>query len=576
MTLYLLAWLAGLLTIASPCILPVLPFVLARADGPFRRSAVPMLLGLAFGFAAVASLASFAGGWAVGANQIGRFLALAVLSVFGLAMVWPGLAVWLTAPLVSLGARLVNHAEQRSPGRATPVSSALVGIATGLLWAPCAGPVLGLILTGAALRGPGLETFTLLLAYGLGAATALGTGMALGGRLLAMVRQAGRWTDRLRPVLGAAVLAGVASISLGLDTRFLTGLSVAPAIALESRLVARLMSAGLAPAAEAATPPALSGPLASVLQGRQWLNTPPLRAEDLRGKVVLVNFWTYSCINCLRVLPHVRTWAARYKDSGLVVIGVHTPEFAFEKDAANVAKAADMLGVSYPVVADNDFRIWRAFGNEAWPALYLIGADGRVDLRMFGEGEYDRTERAIQRLLADAHAPVAGAAPGSIQVSGTQVAPDEADLRSPETYVGYEKAENFASPDPIAGDVPKFYRPDPKLMLNSWTLSGLWTVGSEFATLDQSSGRIAFCFHARDLHLVLGPAADGRPVRFRVTIDGAAPGASHGSDTNAEGFGAVLQPRLYQLVRQDGAVHDRIFEIEFLDPGVRVYAFTFG
>jgi len=578
MTLFILAYLAGLLTIATPCILPVLPFVLARADRPFRRSGLPMLLGLAFAFAAVASLASVAGDWAINANRFGRLAAFALMTMFGLAMVWPSFATRMMAPLVSLGSNLTNLAQRSMAGEESVASSAVLGIATGLLWAPCAGPVLGLILTGAALHGPSVETSSLLLVYGLGAATSLSIGVIFGGRLLARLQWTAKWGEIMRRALGVAVLAGVASIAVGLDTRVLTRLSSAPVNAVENGLIAWLQNIRFSSEAKATTPPALSGPLLALLQTQQWLNTPGLSANDLSGKVVLVNFWTYSCINCLRALPHVRSWAAKYKDRGLVVIGVHTPEFAFEKDVANVSKAAVALGVGYPIAIDSDFRIWRAFDNNAWPALYFFGADGRIHHHVLGEGEYEQSERVIEALLAEARAPTvssAAAQPG-IEISGTQVAPDEADLRSPETYVGYAKAENFASPDPVARDAPQTYRAYSKLWLNHWGLSGLWTVGGEFATLDQPSGRIVFRFHARDLHLVLGPSADGRPVRFRVTIDGAPPGASHGSDTDAEGLGTVRDTRLYQLVRQAGPVTDRTFEIEFLDPGVRAYAFTFG
>ena len=287
----------------------------------------PMLLGLAFAFAAVASLASVAGGWAVDANRYGRIVALALMTLFGLTMLVPALAERLTRPVVSIGSRLLGWAGQRTMASgATAGSSMLLGVATGLVWAPCAGPVLGLILTGAALRGPSVETSLLLLTYGLGAATSLAAGLLFGRRLLALVRQSAPWGNGLRRILGAAVVAGAAVIWLGLDTGLLTRLSSIGTNLFEQRLIAALR---YEPALDAAPGDALFG-------AQQWLNTQPLRRDDLRGKVVLVNFWTYSCINCLRALPHIRAWADRYKDRGLVVIGVHTPEFAFEKDVANV------------------------------------------------------------------------------------------------------------------------------------------------------------------------------------------------------------------------------------------------
>ena len=319
-----------------------------------------------------------------------------------------------------------------------------------------------------------------------------------------------------------------------------------------------------------------SGALRALFEAPQWLNPKPLRAEDLRGKVVLVNFWTYSCINCLRIIPHVRAWADKYKSRGLVVIGVHTPEFAFEKDADNVRKALVSLGVSYPVVTDNDFRIWRAFNNEAWPALYFIGVDGRIRRHVFGEGEYDQSEQRIQQLLAEADAsPIAS---GSVIVNGisTEAAPDERDLRSPETYIGYAQATNFDAPGFVSENTSRAYTTSASLPINHWSLAGVWTIAGEYASLNNAPGSIAYRFHARDLHLVLARAPQAHPMRFRVTIDGKPPGADHGYDTDADGWGSLDDDRLYQLVRQAGKIVDRTFVIQFFESGVRAYAFTFG
>ena len=575
MTLFILAYAAGLLTIVSPCIFPILPFVLARADVPFRRGGLPLLAGLVLTFAAVASLAAVAGGWAVDANRHGRTIALALMTLFGLSMLLPALASRLMAPLVSIGSRLSNWA---TGARTTTASSILLGVATGLLWAPCAGPVLGLILTGAVLRGPSVETSLLLLTYALGAATSLAIGVLFGRRLVGFVKPALRWDDGFRRVLGAAVIAGAAIIWLGADTGLLTRLSSAGTTAVEQGLIDTVRGARMVETAQAtdgaAPAPALPAPLSSLFGMQPWLNTQ-LHPEDVRGKVVLVNFWTYSCINCLRTLPHIRAWAEKYKDRGLVVVGVHTPEFAFEKDVGNVRKASVSLGVGYPVTIDNDFAIWRAFNNNAWPAFYFIGADGRVRRHTLGEGGYEQSERLIQKLLSEANgAPVAENITG-IRGEGAQAAADESNLRSPETYVGYGQSTNFASPGGIRRDASNLYRAGSSLPLNKWNLAGEWTVGAEFATLNQPSGNIAYRFHARDLHLVLG-STDGGPIRFRVKIDGKPPGADHGFDVDADGWGSVQDQRLYQLVRQTGAVADRTFEIEFFNAGVRAYAFTFG
>jgi cytochrome c biogenesis protein CcdA/thiol-disulfide isomerase/thioredoxin len=574
MSVFIITYLAGVLTIASPCIFPILPFVLARADLPFRRGGLPMLLGLAITFAVVASLAAVAGGWAVEANRYGRTVALAAMTLFGLAMLLPGLAVAISRPAVALGARLASKA---TPG-ASATSSLLLGVATGLVWAPCAGPVLGLILTAAALRGPSLGTSLLLLAYGAGAATALAAGVLLSGRVLAAIKRSMGWGDRIRQVIGAAVVVGAATIWLGLDTGLLTRWSAASATSLEQTLLDELRkeSALIMPSAQAAPAPTVSGKLASLLTTRQWLNTTPLQPGDLAGKVVLVNFWTYSCINCLRVLPYVKTWAERYGERGLVVVGVHTPEFAFEKDTGNVRRALAALGIAYPVAIDSDFGIWRGFGNQAWPALYVFGADGRLRHRMLGEGGYEQSEQVIQQLLSEAGSrPVSGPVE-PIVGQGAQAGPDAGNLRSGETYIGYAQGSFFASPGGVQQDTQAFYRPAPALGINRWSLSGAWTIGGEFATLNAAGGRIAYRFHARDLHLVLAPAAAGQAIRFRVTLDGVPPGANHGADVDAQGWGSLQDGRLYQLIRQSGPVADRLFEIEFYAPGARAYAFTFG
>ena len=333
---------------------------------------------------------------------------------------------------------------------------------------------------------------------------------------------------------------------------------------------------GVGAVAHAGADSAPSGPLAALLSARQWLNTQPLRAEDLRGKVVLVNFWTYTCINSLRALPYVREWAKKYRDRGLVVIGVQTPEFSFEKDAANVSTALVSLGVDYPIAIDNDYGIWRVFDNDAWPAFYFIGADGQVRHHVLGEGGYDDSERLIQQLLSEAdRTPVADPIV-AIEGTGPQAAADENDLRSEETYIGYAQARNFVSPGGADEYAPSRYRVASMLSLDSWSLAGAWTIGSEFAALNEAPGGISYRFHARDLHLVLAAPSPEHPIRFRIKIDGAPPGADHGVDADAEGWGSVREDRMYQLVRQQRPVADRTFEIEFFDAGVRAYVFTFG
>ena len=576
MILIILSYLGGVLTIVSPCILPVLPFVFARADQPFVRSGLQLLLGMAVTFALIATLATLGGSWAVHANQYGRIAAMVLLTLFGLTLLLPSLADRLTRPLVALGSRLSNTANEEPRGSIS--ASLLLGVATGLLWAPCAGPILGLILTGAAIKGASASTTVLLMAYAAGAATSLAAALLIGGRVFAAMKKslgAGEW---IRRGLGVLVLCGVVVIALGLDTGFLTQLSLASTAGIEQKLLEKssLGHTTKSVALKGSSLP-VEGTMPELNGATLWINSPPLTRAQLKGKVVLVDFWTYSCINCLRSLPYIRAWEQKYKDHGLVVIGVHSPEFAFEKEEANVRKAVKDLSVTYPVAMDNALTIWQAFNNEYWPAHYFIDPEGRIRGHAFGEGDYDKSEKTIQQLLTEAgfkDVPGGLVNPGA---SGAMAAADLNDLQSPETYLGYGKAENFISN--TTKDAPEFYKAPPasdasKWGRNQWGLAGTWTIGAEVATLDKPMGQIIYRFHARDLHLVLGTT--GKPVRFRVTIDGKPPGAAHGADIDADGNGTVTDQRLYQLLRQSGTVGDHTFAIQFLDPGVKAFAFTFG
>jgi len=584
MILFLLAYLGGVLTIVSPCILPVIPFVLARADRPFLKNGLPMLLGMALAFAVVASLASVAGGWVVSANQYGRIAALVLLAIFGLTLVLPELADRLMRPLVAIGARMSQSAEQAGEG--SVIAPLVLGIATGFLWAPCAGPVLGLILTGAALQGASVGTTLLLLTYAAGAGTSLALALLVGGRVFAAMKRsigAGEW---IRRGLGVAVLAAVVAIALGADTGFLTNLSVGGTTALEQGLLEKLrpnktaMSGPLmtkqakASGEEAAELPVED--LTPSLDGAQeWLNSAPLTMEGLKGKIVLVDFWTYSCINCLRSIPYVRAWAEKYRDHGLVVIGVHAPEFAFERNVDNVKNAIKTLKIGYPVAIDNEYKIWRAFENEYWPAHYFIDANGKVRHHHFGEGGYAESERVIQKLLVEAGNKNVPMDIAMVNASGAEAASNKSDVDSPETYIGYNRGDHFVSPGGVVQDESHAYAAG-EPQLNEWSLVGKWTIGEERAQLDEKDGSIVYRFHARDLHLVLGPSVEGSKIRFRITIDGKALGEAHGMDADAEGNGVVTTQRLYQLIRAPEPIADHTFEIRFLDPGVQAYAFTFG
>jgi thiol-disulfide isomerase/thioredoxin len=325
-------------------------------------------------------------------------------------------------------------------------------------------------------------------------------------------------------------------------------------------------------------PPSIVGssPLGGLSGATGWINSKSLSAKQLKGKVVVIDFWDYSCINCIRAIPYLRTWAEKYKDDGLVVIGVHTPEFDIEKRMENVQKAVTKFHIPYPVAVDSDYAIWKAFHNEYWPAHYFIDAKGKVRFEHFGEGEYDQSERWIQQLLQEANAKPMAVGMARVQGEGVEAASDARDVHSPETYIGYGRAAHFVSPDGIRQDSEKDYTVPDQLPLNGWGLVGKWIDSRQVAVLQAVGGKIVFRFHARDLHLVLGPTEKGKPVRFRVTVDGHAPGASHGVDIDADGNGVVTDDRLYQLVRQEGTVTDHVFVIEFEDSGVEAFSFTFG
>jgi thiol-disulfide isomerase/thioredoxin len=320
----------------------------------------------------------------------------------------------------------------------------------------------------------------------------------------------------------------------------------------------------------------IEGELPPLDGAKEWINSPPLTGSTLRGKVVLVDFWTYTCINWRRTLPYVRAWAEKYKDHGLVVIGVHTPEFSFEKDLGNVHRAMTGLAIPYPVAVDSDYVIWRAFSNQYWPAIYVADAQGRIRYHQFGEGDYEQTERVIRQLLTESGNANLPRELVSLDPAGVEKAADWASVKSPETYVGYERAEYFASPGNATRDRPRVYAAPSRLRLNEWALVGDWTIGPEAAVLNVANGRVVYHFHARDLNLIMGPGARGTPVRFRVLIDGKPPGTAHGIDVDAEGNGTVTEPRMYQLIRQPEPIADRVFEIEFVSPGAQALDFTFG
>ncbi|MEK2646867.1 cytochrome c biogenesis protein DipZ [Bdellovibrio sp. BCCA] len=575
MWLLVLSYIGGVLTILSPCILPVIPFVFAKADQPFRKSGLPLLLGMALTFAVFSSLAVLGGAWIVQANNWGRWIAIVLLTVFGLSLIFPQFFDRFFEPFTRWGSKL----SESSKSQASFSKSLLLGVATGLLWAPCAGPILGLILTGAASRGSTQSAIWFLLAYALGAATSLMLALVAGGKFLGTLKKSLKAEREIKIALGIAVLLGVLTITFGLDRTVLTRISKVQTEDIENKLIQIFRGENSQRSETTKSDLETMNALPISLAGAtQWLNSPALSFEALKGKVVLVDFWTYSCINCLRALPYVKAWAEKYKDQGLVVIGVHTPEFAFEKDPDNVAKAVRELEIKYPVAMDNDYRIWNSFDNHYWPAHYFLDRQGRLRHHHFGEGQYEESEMVIQDLLKEGGPLAVSSDVVKVEAKGAQAAPQMNDVKSPETYIGYARAENLRLTPILKPDREENYVAVKNLELNEWTLSGRWSISNESATLTKAGGKIIYRFHARDLHLVLGPHKAGSSVRFRVTIDGQAPGADHGMDADEKGQGVVKENRLYQLIRQKevGDIRDHTFEIEFLDPDVEAFAFTFG
>ncbi len=568
MLIFFLAYLGGMLTIFSPCVLPVLPFIFARSEQSFRRTGLPILLGMAATFTVLASFAAVGGAWLIAVNQYGRYSAMGLLLLLGLALIFPALSDRLMRPFVALGGRLQERADQQSSIK----GSLLLGVAVGFLWAPCAGPILGLVLAGAALHGANLYSAFLLLVFAAGAATSLGLALLAGGRLFSIMKRGLGAEEWVRRGLGIAVVVGVVAIALGWDTKFLAQFSLLNTASTEQKLISQLAKSNAVSNKE-------TGRIAPPLLGAtQWLNSPPLAIESLRGKVVLVDFWTYSCINCLRTLPYLKAWNEKYRDQGLVIIGVHAPEFAFEKDQHNVEQAIRDLGITYPVVLDNDYAIWNAYKNEYWPAHYLIDAQGKIRHEHFGEGAYQETEQMIQSLLKEAHNGELSVSADLVQVDGagaTAAAMSDKTGRSPETYLGYTRQQNFSSPEAISKDAAHQYSTPTSLKLNQWALSGDWQIGDQSALLKKSGGSISYSFYGRDLHLVLG-SHNGKPIPFKVTIDGVAPSVEHGVDIDLQGNGVINEQRLYQLIRQSRDVHEHTFKIEFLDAGAEAFAFTFG
>ncbi len=521
-----------------------------------------MLIGMGLSFALFGALSVTGGTFVVQANQYGRVFALVLFSVLGFALIFPKIADRLSQPFIRLGGALQKKAEKGSGVG----SSLLMGASVGLLWAPCAGPILGLLLAGAATQGASGRSAGLLFVFAAGAATSLGVAIFAGGKVLRVLKKGLGAEEWIKRGLGVVVLGGVVVIATGFDTKVLSKISFLNTNKIEQVLVDQVAPDSTTDQDVGAQP--IDG-------ANDWINSKSLSLIELRGKVVFLDFWTYSCINCLRTLPYLKAWYEKYKDQGLVIIGVHTPEFAFEKDLSNVQKAVKDLGIAYPVAVDNDRTIWNAYKNKYWPAHYLIDRNGVLRSKHFGEGGYEETERMLQSMLGTQMVPlVNSAASTGVEQQATSSAEYQ---RTPETYLGYQWQKGFTSEAAIAKDAAQTYPGSKDLLLHQWTLQGSWKVGPESSALAKGHGSLSIHFQARDLHLVMGPnTSDTKAIRFRVTLDGDAPGIDHGSDIDARGTGVLQGQRLYQLIRQKNGQKPRNFHIEFLDAGASVFAITFG
>ena len=568
MVLIILTYLAGVLTILSPCILPVLPFVFSRSQKSFTRSGLPLLAGMCLTFSLFSALAIVGGEWIGQANEWGRIFAMVLLTIFGLSLIFPDFSEKLLGPLTRVGSKIGGQSKNDSIG-----GSFLIGVSTGLLWAPCAGPILGLVLTGAAAQGNLGRSIALLLSYSLGAATSLSLALVAGNRFLNSLKKFLKLDRVVKKVLGIAVLLGVIAIFFNLDRTVLTQVSKIETINIEKKLLSFVRPEKMAQVA-IDSGIQFEGMLPELTGAIAWLNSKPLTREELRGKVVVIDFWTYSCINCLRSLPYIKAWSEKYKNDDLIIIGVHTPEFAFEKNRANVEAAVKDLKIPYPVAIDSDYKIWNAFHNEYWPAHYFIDREGRIRHHHFGEGEYEESEKVIQKLLTENGSELK-AQEVVIAASGVQAPGSENMEISPETYLGYGRAQNFVGTPALQKDQVSLYKETKNLESHHWSLSGSWQVAAEVAISKNTSSKILYRFHARDVHLVLGGP---EKIKFKVKIDGKPPGPNHGIDVDENGMGVIDSHRLYQLIRfQDNeSKFDHLFEIEFLAPEAEAYAFTFG
>jgi cytochrome c biogenesis protein CcdA/thiol-disulfide isomerase/thioredoxin len=580
-TLGILALIAGALTVLSPCILPILPPLLsASVSGGTRHRPFWIVLGLAVSFTLFGVAFSIFGTFLGLSNAALRNAALLILFFFGFSLLWPSRWEHI-GTRISLLAQQIPGFNRPSP-EPSPLSSLLLGASLGLIWAPCAGPILGIILTLAAVQSALGPTLFLMSAYSIGAAAPMLL-IGYGGRRISeRVTSLRRWGPATHKALGALTLMTVVALFFNLDTLLLAQLPGQLFIAnqIEKQLIATPPSSPTvetgfvvdsALAANKKSPYPILGTMPEFTQVTIWLNSQPLTNEGLRGKVVLIDFWTYSCINCIRTLPKVTRWDEKYRDQGLVIVGVHTPEFQFEKDVNNIKSAIARHQIKYPVAVDNEFGTWKAYHNQFWPAKYLIDAEGKLRLTHFGEGDEDEFERAIQSVLTEAkllHKPV--------EIDPLKKSVELFKIRSPETYVGYNRTSNFFSNEKIEPDQTINYTPPSSLRLNYWALGGTWKVIDEAAILQAPQGKIQFRFEAPKLNLVMKGSEKG--IAAKIMIDGTPlPQNMRGVDVGPDGKVIIKDARLYNLItlpKDDDKEH--LFEMIFENSNVELYAFTFG
>lgn len=561
---------AGFLTFLSPCVLPVLPLIFSTSLGKSKWRPLYIVSGLVFGFTLLGILFNFLGSFFGISPQTIRWISIILLFLAGIFFIFPSLSAKVFSP-ISRKLGNVEVSEENFWG------AFLIGISLGALWSPCAGPIFAIVLSGAIVQKKFLDSFFLLFAYAIGAGIPMLMVAYLGNRLVQKIKTFARYENKIRRLTGVLLILAAGIFVLELDARLIASIPISlfNSNKLEDQIVNKIQNnrsdlmARHSPNEISSKLPVL-GLLPPLSGGIDWINSKPLTKEELRGKVVLIDFWTYSCVNCLRTLPYVKNWYKKYHDQGFVIIGVHTPEFAFEKEKENVAKAVKDLGIFYPVVLDNDYAIWKNFDNHYWPAHYLVDAEGRIREIHHGEGEYAETETAIQVLLKEKGV--------LIQKNASEKVEEEVDfsrIRSPETYLGYERASNFKSSQEVVPDQFSSYTFPSELSLNQWGLSGSWKIEKEKITNQNSHAKIRFQFEARKLNLVMG-AAEKNPIEATIKIDGKVIETNLSGKDVKNGKVLIQDSRLYELIdlKEVRGVH--LFEIEFLNSNIFAFAFTFG